>query len=161
MLGWGPPPSPAIPCTFFPEKDFLMIWVASCLGRKEAWASSLLIPWGSKMSTSICIIEAIPVPRLPFGPSSSLSQEPMCPGHLLCAVPTQPSAQGLACHRYSKNTGPVKVCMPAPLKTATTEVPVTITAPQATQDFLVYKLPGHSISLVILVAVLGHTGTPI
>ena len=54
----------------------------------------------------------------------------------------------------------MKVCMPEPLNSATTKVPVTITAPQAAQDFLVYKLPGHSISLMILAAVLGHAKPP-
>lgn len=49
--------------------------------------------------------------------------------------------------------------MLVPLNSATTEVPETVTVPETVQDFLVYGLPGHLLSLVILVAVLGHTGT--
>lgn len=59
----------------------------------------------------------------------------MCLGHLLCAVSTQPSAKGLASHRPSKNILQMKMCMLAPLNSATTEVPETIRVPEVPRTF--------------------------
>ena len=62
------------------------------------------------------------------------------------AAPTQLSAQGLACHRHSKNIGQMKMCMSVPLNSATTYVPATMTAPQAVWEFPTKSLNIHYLS---------------
>lgn len=61
LLGAGflplPPGLRGIYTTFFPEKDLVRALPRRSLVMKEASASSMLMPWGSKMSTWICNVQ--------------------------------------------------------------------------------------------------------
>lgn len=52
-----PPGLRNIYTTFFPEKDLVRALSRRSLVMNEASASSMLMPWGSKMSTRICNVQ--------------------------------------------------------------------------------------------------------